>query len=345
MTRPAHPARGTMDGPGGGGPVEQQAYADTAAVAYAARRDLSGVDAPGAPPMLPPRVALFFAPNATRCLADVVEFVVRRRGFALHPWHAGTVHPVVERALAPLAGGAGDRTVQLVTAMDWVTGEYRGVTSVPGVGADLVVIDAVQCFGNLDPAELGEVWRVVRDGAVVVGCIHKWIGGAVPVGFAALPVRLLADDPELRAWLAARDYLGDAAGDRPGFDLFPDTYSRSLAPVVREPLRLALGNDAGALASRVSVIAQNRATLRELLARSAYAPTIREPAQDACRAIVALGGRRAHLAPLSGRLLREGFTHTVLSASVADAILRLSAPAVPVTAGVWARFQAALEEA
>lgn len=324
--------------------VDRQAYADTAAIAYAARRDLVPPDEPCAPPEPPSGVALFFAPNATRCLADVVDFLVRRRGFALEPWRAGAVHPVVEQALAPLADIPGGRTVSIVTAMDWVTGSYRGVQPEPGTGAGVTLLDAVQCFGNLAPFELEEVWRAVRNGAVVIGCVHKWIGGAVPVGFAALPAGLLADDPELRAWLARRDYLGHAAGDRLGFGEFPDTYSRSLAPVVRAPLRLALGNDAGALSSLVSVIARNRAAMRDLLAGSAYAPALDEPGPQS-RGMVALRGAGAYLAPLSARLVGEGFVHTVLHAEPGEAILRLSAPAVAVSPDVWARFGAALGDA
>lgn len=321
--------------------MERQAYADTAAIAYAARCDVVPPDAPGALPEPPLGVVLFYAPNATRCLSDVVEFMVRRRGFALAPWNPGAVHPVVERALTPLANLSGTRAVNVITAMDWVTGEYRGIR--PGAGGALAVMDAVQCFGNLDPVELEGVWQVVREGAVVGGCVHKWIGGAVPVGFAALPAGLVADDPELRAWLAARDYLGDAGGNRPELGEFPDTYSRSLAPVVCAPLRLALGNDDAALSSLVALIAHNREVLRDVLARSAYAPALRDPAN--CRGIVALRGPGEHLAPLSGRLFREGFVHTVLPEEGGGTVLRLSAPTVPVDHGVWERLRAALGQA
>lgn len=282
---------------------------------------------------LPAAVAFTFAPNATLAMLSIIEQRVLYAGYC---WKDASppLHPVVRDALKPLTKSptAAGPTVHVRTLSSWITGElYPDRMLHADIGtSDLLIIDAVQSFGALALEEVESLLEAVRGGAAVVGCLHKWLGSPVPLGFAVLPIQLLKRETGLRDHLAARDYLGSSLGPREGFDRFPDTFAATLAPFFSPLLRIAFGLDREGLEKSLRVIARNRDLLAESVLQSSQLKII-ETAGD-CRAIVAAYAPSETAETISSCLLQAGFAHTLIGEHPVNgaATLRLSAPLVEI---------------
>lgn len=295
---------------------------------------------------LPAGVSLFFSPNATQCILAFVEFRFFRCNFALDLANKESVHPILYKALGALRTSSAQGFIRLETLEHWITGEFFSdilySTKNLNVSDSPLVIDAVQAFGCLSENETQAIFKLVSGGAVVVGCLHKWLGCAAPLGFALVPTFLLEKDPALQQHLAIRDYLGPSIGDRPGFETFPDTYSASLAPLFIQSLRMALGNDPDASENLRKIIEFNRNFICSSIHKSrAFCMA---PAGRACRGMVAASAPTEEAANISRILFENGFAHTIFQdwPIAGTSTLRLSAPLVEMDAESRDLFQTIL---
>jgi hypothetical protein len=293
---------------------------------------------------LPSGITSFFAPNTTLALLGVLEYKIHRAGawLATTPSHKD-LHPVISAATAHLSKGPLKKgAIRINTLMHWITGAYSAdvlANIEDAAGKVIEIIDGAQAFGNLHKVEVQQLFLAVRRGAIVVGCMQKWIGCPLPLGFALLPTTLLQDDPAFKEHLAARDYLGNAIGVRRGYSMFPDTYSASLVPVASNSLQLAFGEKWDELESLRQNIETNRKFIETTVRGLGASYTVNSDPE--CRGILAVQARAAVASKASKALDDHSFEHTVIRDWPYRGMttLRLSAPRVKMDADTRSTFQ------
>ncbi len=317
-------------------------YLDTSALCYNLRHSgqpsiLGGEGHAGSSPELAgplvTGIASYFAPNATMAMLPFVEYRTNVCGWKLdRSDHCSDIHPVIEKAISALptpryASG----TMRISTLVNWVTGQLDNgliTQSIMPSASDLVIIDAAQAFGLLTKEEVADLGNRIREGAIVIGCLQKWLESPVPLGFALMPVSLLDSDSGLRDYLACRDYLGYSVQPRYGFADFGDTYSSPLATILDSFLRRALGQCDDEYERRRALVARNREKLYGWVCES----TALSPSESTrhARGMVAVQGRSDAAEAISQQLLRYGFLHTAFRdvPTQGATTLRLSAPCV-----------------
>ncbi len=333
--------------------IQEQTYLDTAAICAAARAGSAGSLFPLAHSAVvcrghsPDGLSMFFAPNGTNALLGLASYAVLHGRCRVDMELEEEVHPVVAGALSDLAlcGRGGEGRFRVGTVVNWLAGRFRpGVISRPAdlESGDWHVVDAAQAFGLLEAEELELLLDSARNGSVVVGCLQKWMGCPVPLGFAVIATDQLSADPSLSRFLAARDYLGTSLGDRPGFNEFPDTFSASLAPVFAGYLQAAFALDSVQRKERLGHIQENWRILRGLIQGCSRLRLL--SAEDVCRGMLAAAGAEAELAAVSRSLAAAGFLHTLYAGVPQSgmATMRLSAQTVAVPDHVWEKLSALL---
>lgn len=299
--------------------------------------------------ILPKGVSLFFSPNATQSILAIIEHKIISCNFSLdNQTDKELVHPIFYKALCGVCKQPGHGSINITTLMHWITGEFSPAVLFSNKKINhsdsLLIVDAVQAIGTLRGDEIQAIFNLVLNGAIVVGCLQKWIGCPVPLGFALLPTSMLEDDSALQQHLAIRDYLGPSICERTGYDTFPDTYSASLAPVFNHPLHKALGSDLDASEMRRKVIETNRDFICESISKSR---TLRQvPTENDCRGMVAVSAATEESERISQILFKNGFIHTIFHdwPDSGTSTLRLSAPLVEMDAGSRNLFQKTLSE-
>ena len=295
---------------------------------------------------IPPGISLFFSPNATQCMLNIVEYFVFRRGWGIDfGGNSRNIHPVVMGTLGYINNTCDSGVIHLKTLMHWITGEFFSNFLAPETSLrenEFNIIDAVHAFGNFNSNEISAVFELVNSGNVVVGCLQKWLGCPVPLGFALVPTRLMEKYPDLRDHLAARDYLGTSIGVRAGYDSFPDTYSASLAPIFIQPLRVALGNDVKEMERVRCLIEANRQFIREAVGKSGILHLVITKLE--CRSIVAASASSEDVNKISHTLQKNCFTHSVYQDYPSSGIctMRFSSPLVEMDTESRRLFQSIL---
>lgn len=299
--------------------------------------------------VVPQGVSMFFSPNATQCMLAFVEYKILRCNFSLDvALDKALVHPIIYKALGALPTSSGHGLVRIFSLMHWITGEFfqdvLGLEQQLHHRESLVVVDAVQAIGAISVDEIQAIFKLVLNGTIVVGCLQKWLGCPVPLGFALVPTLLLEEDIVLQKYLAIRDYLGPSIGDRLGYETFPDTYSASLAPLFMQPLRRALGNDPEASERHRELIEANRQLICESVNESSILDSI--VTKNDCRGMVAASAKTEEAVRISETLLKNGFVHSIFHdfPCAGTSTLRLSAPLVEMDAESLNLFQASLLE-
>lgn len=296
-----------------------------------------------------PGISLFFAPNATQVVLPLVQYYTQELGVRVQiDGGPERIHPVLRATIKQSCmDPTSQNPVMIHTTMHWITGKIL----IPGqaresdcANSHIVIHDAVQAFGNLQVAELEALFEYVRKGSIIVGCLHKWIGCPIPLGFALLPTFLLKRDQNLADYLARRDYLGTSLGTRSGFREFPDSYSSSLSSVFMPYLALALGEKCAELESLFSTIQRNRFYILDILGKR-RGLTVVSPF-DICRGMVGFTGESEPMARLSAKLNESGFYHSIFPdwPHASSSTLRLSAPTTEMSDPCRAAFESILSE-
>lgn len=300
-------------------------------------------------PLVPEGISLFFSPNATQCILAFGEYKIGRCNFVLDvAVDKDLVHPNIYNVLGAMRTSSGHGLFRIVTLMHWITGEFfpeiLSLEEKLNHRDSLVIVDAVQAFGTLTEDEIQAIYKLVLNGTIVVGCLQKWLGCPVPLGFALVPTFLLEEDTALQEHLSIRDYLGPSIGERSGYETFPDTYSASLAPLLIQPLRCALGNDPEASERLRRVISANRHFICESVNESSILGSI--VTKNDCRGMVAASAMTEEAVRISETLFKNGFVHSIFHdfPCAGTSTLRLSAPLVEMDAESRNLFQASLLE-
>nr|VFJ51503.1 MAG: hypothetical protein BECKFM1743C_GA0114222_100979 [Candidatus Kentron sp. FM]VFJ54293.1 MAG: hypothetical protein BECKFM1743A_GA0114220_101294 [Candidatus Kentron sp. FM]VFK08397.1 MAG: hypothetical protein BECKFM1743B_GA0114221_1006811 [Candidatus Kentron sp. FM] len=230
--------------------------------------------------------------------------------------------------------------------MHWITGEIDPAMLEETRANDakqIEIIDAVHAFGNLTPDETARLLDRARHGAIVLGSAQKWLSSPLPLGFAIMPVDLLASDAGFASYIAARDYLGNSIQPRNGFSGFPDTYCAPLAGIFIPFLDRAMGRFDPAFLATQRHVANNRAWMAAVIEESTGLDVL--GARDRSRGMVAASGAKEVISAISHGLHQQGFPHSVFHGLPAEnlATLRLSAPTVPLQIDDKNRLQEILE--
>lgn len=282
-------------------------------------------------------VAWFFAHNASMAVLPIMEHYLGRCGWVIDDDNgSAAVHPVIKNAIRSLpvvTSALG--TVRISTLVHWMTGELdRELLNcpIPSSKDHIEIIDAAQAFGILVADEMARLNDIVAEGAIVVGCLQKWLGSPLPLGFALMPVSLLNSDTLLRDHLAARDYLGNAVQPRHGFIEFCDTYSSPLAPVFGPFLRRACGVVDPEFKQMQEVVARNREKLCRWVNKSSVLAAFEECRHG--RGILAVHACSDRADSISRKLTANSFVHSIFRDLPANGqtTLRLSAPCVEMDA-------------
>lgn len=294
-------------------------YLDTAALSWGMRAIVPNVSPPGAAVccghLTDQGINAFFSFNATSGFESLLHGLAHGR--TLKWTFSGPPHPVLRRLLPRRRSH--DSVAHLTTLVDWTTGHYRWPS---GTAAGIHVIDAVQAFGLMNRVDLTRLLSLVKGGAIVLGCLHKWVGSPFPLGFLLISTRRLSDNKRLLRHLAATDYLGTGVLNR-GDVAFPDTHFRQLSSLVGKYWRTALLHPAEK--SLQTVFRAGGQRIREIFQEHLRLDL---PPMETTGAIVALDGDRDRLGILSSEMLRHGFLHSRFERD-SRVTLRLSAPPAP----------------
>lgn len=276
-------------------------------------------------------ISVFFAHNATSAIRSFAEFAIVKLGY--RTMYDEWVHPVILQACNNIIKQKADTDLifQVQTPMHWLSGEFKKSFDHSDLSKHQgwILIDAVQAVGNLTADETKVLLSLAAKDHIVVGCLHKWIGSSVPLGFALFPTDWLKTHHGLTDFLAARDYLGPSLISRFGFNNFPDTYSSVLADILRQPFFDAVGIASDQQTKQREVIDHNHQLLLSIATQlKSYVVLGRETEK---RAIVAIKGKARNILNLSTALNEDYYVHTLYDEYIAgkgNAILRLSAPLV-----------------
>lgn len=276
-------------------------------------------------------LSVFYASNATNALWDFLG-CYNKKSFMELIHEKSVLHPVIHARASAENQQIISGRFKISVLIHWVSGELQSDILIADLDDSInvrQVIDASQAVGILRLDEIETLLDLGRRGAIIVGCLQKWIGCPIPLGFALLPTRMLDDDPGLRDHLAARDYLGHSIQPRHGFTDFPDTYSSALAPIIAPYLARALGQPDKAFLETQATVRTNHLKLQALVAPSPYLEMPK--ASGETRGMVAAEGTAEDCLRISTTLLEHGFKHTQFREHPGPgrSTLRLSAPTVP----------------
>ena len=230
--------------------MRDKKYLDTAAICSSARNAVllpTITTALSGPLPTIPGYEFFFAPNATAALRYFISFFGGKQQVALNidNWGPSVVQQV--KSLVSSINSSQKQKkicIEVNTLMHWLTGEFRHeLLHNTSDGCDIEILDAVQAFGNLQANELKKLFDRKNEHRVILGCLQKWVGSPVPLGFLAIPTSLFDQHDELAVFLGRCEYIGPDIMERHIITDFPDTYSSILSPYLVERLALALGYD------------------------------------------------------------------------------------------------------